>query len=83
MKPKQWFRAKRYGYGWTPNTWQGWTCVAVYVAWILFLTRGIDWAQPTPESINSFFVPGVLIGTAVLVFISWKKGAPVRWHWGD
>lgn len=27
-----WFRAKRYGWGWRPVTWQGWAVVAVWVA---------------------------------------------------
>lgn len=22
--PAPWFRKKRHGYGWSPNTWQGW-----------------------------------------------------------
>ncbi len=23
-QPKAWFRPKRIGWGWTPQTWQGW-----------------------------------------------------------
>lgn len=27
---KLWFGNKRYGYGWVPNTWQGWMLVGIY-----------------------------------------------------
>lgn len=26
---KAWFRPKRVGYGWTPNSWQGWGITVV------------------------------------------------------
>ena len=28
---KLWFRAKRYGWGWYPCSWQGWAVLAMYV----------------------------------------------------
>ncbi len=30
---KYWFKAKKYGRGWTPSSWRGWL---VLVAWVLF-----------------------------------------------
>jgi hypothetical protein len=27
-----WFKRKRYGWGWTPTTWQGWAVVVALVA---------------------------------------------------
>ncbi|MDQ4212904.1 hypothetical protein [Microbacterium capsulatum] len=38
-----WFRPKRTGWGWSPNTWQGWLITALAVAIIIaavVLTRG-------------------------------------------
>jgi len=29
---KLWFKAKRYGWGWTPACWQGWLVLGVYFA---------------------------------------------------
>jgi len=29
---KAWFRRKRIGFGYTPQTWQGWVSVAVFLA---------------------------------------------------
>ena len=26
-----WFKAKKYGYGWYPATWQGWLVILVYL----------------------------------------------------
>ena len=36
----RWFRRKRWGYGWTPVTWQGWLVVALFVAIALAINRG-------------------------------------------
>lgn len=32
-----WFKAKPFGWGWTPVTWQGWLVILVYIALILAL----------------------------------------------
>ena len=49
-----WFKPKRYGYGPTPISWQGWLLTAVYFAVILVATwmflpadrpATIDWPQ--------------------------------------
>jgi hypothetical protein len=29
---RRWFRRKRWGYGWTPCSWQGWLVTALFVA---------------------------------------------------
>ena len=32
---KLWFKAKRYGWGWTPSAWQGWMVLLVYLVSVL------------------------------------------------
>jgi hypothetical protein len=31
-----WFKAKRYGYGWTPYTWEGWLVFFIFLIGICF-----------------------------------------------
>lgn len=28
---RDWFRPKTAGYGWTPNTWEGWAAILLFV----------------------------------------------------
>ncbi len=69
-----WFRPKRYGYGATPQTWQGWAAIALFVvAMVLdlwFLRGAARWA-----------VGGMLIATFIALAYA-KSGAPWRWRWG-
>lgn len=33
---KYWFKRKRYGYGLTPSTWQGWLTIFGFLLFIIF-----------------------------------------------
>lgn len=77
-RPKYWFPAKRYGWGWgCPCTWQGWLVLAAY---LILLPLAI-WMFP-PERTLPGFVVSVSGLSAVLVAICWWKGEPPRWRWG-
>ena len=77
--PKYWFRQKTFGYGATPNTWQGWaltivSCLALF---------GVVLAGPAirDNSLRAIWV--VLGGAAVVVpttFIVWRK-TEGGWRW--
>ncbi|MGA3301742.1 MAG: hypothetical protein ABSC72_00460 [Methylovirgula sp.] len=72
---KAWFAPKRYGYGATPSTWQGWAATLVFV--ILF---GLDLGfLKAPLSWIGAFI--LLVGFVVLTYV--KTSAPWRWRWGD
>ena len=32
---KYWFKRRRFGWGWTPVTWQGWLTVAFFIGLII------------------------------------------------
>jgi hypothetical protein len=78
-----WFRLKRYGYGATPITWQGWAVtlgtVAPMVAVTLFLRL----------TFRSFWALAALIAFDVfaliaLALVSYRKtDGEWRWRWGD
>jgi hypothetical protein len=77
-KPKYWFPAKRYGWGWgPPNAWQGWVVLAAY---LLLVLGGIPFLHVGVGTIA--YIVYVAILTVVLIALCWLKGEPPRWRWG-
>lgn len=80
-----WFKAKRYGWGWTPATWQGWLIIFLYIALILILvSTKEDVILGNPSSGSNFltFALPIIALTTLLIFICYKKGEKPGWHWG-
>lgn len=82
-KPKKlWFKAKTYGWGWTPVTWQGWLILAIYLFCVAHYARDVgSQGMPTIHRFAYFFV-GLGGLTSLLVWICYKKGERPRWSWG-
>ncbi len=76
-----WFKAKLYGWGWTPVKWQGWIVIALYVGVLFLLSRGITPEQSFQELLVPFFIP-FLAATALLIAVCYIKGEKPRWQWG-
>lgn len=76
-----WFKAKLYGWGWTPITWQGWAVLLVYIFFITLFARNSDETSSIREGIFTFILPTVLLSFA-LIWICYKKGEKPRWQWG-
>ena len=78
-----WFKPKRYGYGATPVTWQGWVLtlgtVAVMVVVSLYLrrTERHDWAL---AAMFAFDAAALL---ALAVVVRRKTDGDWRWRWGS
>jgi len=73
-KKTLWFGQKKYGFGWTPLTWQGWAIVAVYTIGILsdlYVVRD-----------HATFLLHALLYTVLLIAICYLKGETPRWNWG-
>ena len=77
-----WFKRKLYGWGWTPATWQGWTVVAGYILVLVYLFRNIGMAGSSPQDSLMNITAPVIIATAILIYISYKKGEKPKWQWG-
>jgi uncharacterized membrane protein len=79
-----WFKRRRYGYGWTPVTWQGWLTVVLSIAAILL--GAVFLLKDTPRNTFSeevfLFLIFLIVVTAALVVISLVKGPRPRWRWG-
>ena len=78
-----WFKPKRYGYGATPTTWQGWALilgtVAVMVAVSIVLRRneGHYWGTVLMLGFDAVALAFLFVATRR------KTDGELRWRWGD
>lgn len=80
MKQK-WFKAKEYGWGWYPVTWQGWTVTLGYVLLAVLFAFTLDKDSPPEEIVFTFLLPVALL-TATLIRIAYVTGEKPSWQWG-
>jgi hypothetical protein len=82
QEKKLWFKAKTYGWGWTPITWQGWAITLLYIAVSFLLFFRIDDSQQSASDIlvNFVFVEAFL--TLLLIWVCYIKGEKPHWSWG-
>jgi hypothetical protein len=78
-KNKYWFKAKTYGYGWYPATWQGWLIILAYIT---IFGVFIYIFETDIEKYLVFYFISVFILTGLLIYVSYKKGEPTKWRWG-
>lgn len=76
-----WFKRRRYGYGWTPVTWQGWVLV------ILTLVVAIGGAAllvilPYTNQLLWVYLTSVITIVVLLVIVAYQKGPSPKWRWG-
>lgn len=82
-KQKYWFKRRRYGYGWIPSTWEGWLVLAVYIVTISVGAFLIDYESKEVHANLVMYLLFVLLSTAILLFITYKKGPKPKWRWGE
>jgi hypothetical protein len=80
---KLWFRAKRYGLGWYPVTWQGWAVVLMYVFSITALATYMNNHEHSVSDFLMSFFPILYIQTVFLIIICYAKGEKPGWRWGN
>ena len=77
-----WFKAKTYGYGWYPCSWEGWTIILVYIMVLLITFRIVDLRSHSgSDTLIGMFVPFIVL-TLLLIVICYKTGERTRWKWG-
>lgn len=72
---KPWFRRRRFGWGWSPATKEGWGVLLAYILVIFALNASL------PHAGTAFFA-GLIIATITLVAICFAKGESPGWRWG-
>jgi len=77
---KIWFKAKKYGWGWYPATWEGWVVILIY---LLIFSVLIYIFNLNIEKFSDIYFISVFLLTVLLIYISYKKGEKPGWHWGD
>lgn len=81
--PQYWFRQKRFGYGATPNTWQGWLWIIASLVLIVGTLVGAQFISDIPLRLLMLVtVPAVII--IVMIHVArLKTEGGWRWRWGD
>ncbi len=81
MKERIWFKAKDYGYGWYPVTWQGWVVLLIF---FLILVSEIVrlYLTNTMNDLFIWYLPEVCILVGALIFICYLTGEKPEWRWG-
>ncbi len=84
MEKKLWFRAKTYGWGWTPSSWEGWLVIALYLFSVFIYARStVDKALDGGGSGVPIYYHLLMAGaTVLLIIVSYKKGEKPGWRWG-
>lgn len=77
-----WFRAKRFGWGWYPVSWQGWAIIVMYV-FVIFANDVylIRHESSISDYLMQFF-PTAFILTVFLIIICYAFGEKPGWRWG-
>lgn len=79
-----WFKQKRYGFGASPASWQGWALTIGYVAIVAALGVWMSAKEGEVASRALPFIAIVLALTIVFVGICWRTTeGGWRWRWGD
>lgn len=78
---KYWFKAKIYGWGWTPATCQGWVVTGVYIILAILISSSVNDTTPEQDIILRVVLPMLLL-TSLLIFIAYRKGEKPHWQWG-
>lgn len=82
MPKKLWFKAKDYGWGWQPSSWEGWLVLAIYIIFIIKVSLSIDQASRSGSGIPVNFFLLIFLSTAILIIVCYLKGEKPEWRWG-
>jgi hypothetical protein len=82
-KKKLWFKAKSYGWGWTPSSWEGWVVIALYIIITIWNFIRIDSLSHSLSDTFINFIPETLVLAVLLILIAYWKGEKPTWRWGN
>ena len=77
-----WFRPKRYGYGATPTTWQGWAVTIGTVAAMVAVSLYLRLTEPHYWALAALIAFDVLALVFLVIVSRRKTEGGLRWRWG-
>jgi hypothetical protein len=77
--PRYWFRQKRFGYGATPNTWQGWLFTITGAALTIGVIIAANFLRDNAERflLIAIGLPLILVPTVLISHAKTEGG----WRW--
>jgi uncharacterized membrane protein YhhN len=78
-----WFRPKRYGYGATPVTWQGWALTFGIVAAMVAVSVALRLTERNDWGLAALVAFDVVALATLLVVSRHKTEGGLRWRWGN
>jgi hypothetical protein len=72
MAHAYWFKAKKYGYGGAPATWEGWAATAAYCL-VVWVSAAILATHTASRAILLSMTSAMVIATIALVVIAIRK----------
>jgi hypothetical protein len=76
-----WFKRRRYGWGFFPVTWQGWTLTAAYV--VLVVVPAFVLPDDHGTGLTIGYLAYVVVLTGAFLAITFATGPRPRWRWGS
>ena len=78
-----WFKPKRYGYGATPVTWQGWAVTIGAVLAVVAVSLGLRLTAKSLWALAALVLFDAVAVTALVIVSYRKTDGGWRWRWGD
>jgi amino acid transporter len=78
-----WFKRKRYGWGWTPATWQGWLIVLIFIIALVWNFHRLDSVSHSASDTLRPFIIQTFAMSLVLIGLCYVTGEKPRWQWGE
>ncbi len=84
-KNKYWFKLKKYGYGFTPISWEGWLATLIFVA-LIFVSAYINdffISQIELKEGLRFSLDLIILTTLFSIISANRTKEKLGWHWGN
>jgi len=80
---KYWFKAKKYGWGWYPSTWEGWVVFGIFIIFNFYQFININSENYSGSDILINYAPLLIASLFILIAFCFITGEQPRWRWGD
>jgi hypothetical protein len=77
-----WFKAKQYGWGWYPSSWQGFLVLLGYFLLLVLNFMLVNQNLNSPNAVYRMVLPSIVL-TILLIVICYITGEQPRWRWGN